>query len=202
MFLKQSTARNRVVLMIDASDHITGKTGLTLTIKASKDGAAFGSISPTVTELEAGFYKLALTTSHTDTLGDFALHITSTGADPTDIVDQIVALLPGDAVTLQADQAVNVTKVNGTTQTAGDIIATIPTANQNADALLDRSNAVETGLTPRGSLRVIAAALAGKVSGADVNSPVFRNAVADSKDRITATTDASGNRTAISTDLT
>lgn len=98
MLLKQSTNRNRVILMIDSSDHVTGKTGLTLTIKASKDGAAFATITPTVTELESGFYNLALTTSHTDTLGDFALHITAAAADPTDLVDQVVVDLPGATV--------------------------------------------------------------------------------------------------------
>ena len=35
-FLKQSTAVNITVLMIDSSDHVTGKTGLTLTIYATK----------------------------------------------------------------------------------------------------------------------------------------------------------------------
>lgn len=47
--------------------------------------------------------------------------------------------------------------------------------------------------------RLIASALAGKVSGAASNAPVFRD-LADTKDRITATTDASGNRTAITLD--
>ncbi len=107
MLIKQSTARNRMILMVDSGDHVTGKTGLTLTITASKDGAAFASISPTVTERGTGWYSLALTTSHTDTLGDFALHITGSAADPTDIVDQVVALLPGDAV--------NVGKMNSVT---------------------------------------------------------------------------------------
>ena len=48
--LKQSTGRNVLVFMTDSSDHVTGKTGLTLTITASKDGAAFAGIAPTVTE--------------------------------------------------------------------------------------------------------------------------------------------------------
>lgn len=78
---------------------------------------------------------------------------------------------------------------------------TIPTANQNADALLDRSDAVETGLTPRGALRLSLAALGGKVSGGGTGTETFRNAVADSKDRIVATVDANGNRTAITTDV-
>lgn len=93
--LKQSTARNLMVFMVDETDHVSGLSGLTLTITASKNGAAFGSISPTVTDRGDGWYNLALTTSHTDTLGDLALHITSTGADPTDAVAEVVVELPG-----------------------------------------------------------------------------------------------------------
>lgn len=78
----------------------------------------------------------------------------------------------------------------------------IPTANQNADALLDRANAIETGLTPRQAMRLSAAADGGKLSGAATATNVIRNAVADDKDRITATTDSDGNRTAITYDLT
>jgi hypothetical protein len=96
---KLSTARSVTIFMADSSDHVTGKTGLTLTITASKDGAAFASITPTVTELATGWYKLALTASHTDTLGDLALHITGTGADPSDVLMQVVTDLPGVAQT-------------------------------------------------------------------------------------------------------
>ncbi len=83
---KQSTAKNVMVLMVDSTDHITGKAGLTLTITASKDGGAFGSIAPAVTERGNGWYSLALTASHTDTLGDLALHISGAAADPADMV--------------------------------------------------------------------------------------------------------------------
>jgi hypothetical protein len=76
-------------------------------------------------------------------------------------------------------------------------------AAANADALLDRAAGVETGLTPRQALRLATAALAGKISGAGTATVTIRNAVADSKDRITATVDpTTGNRTAITTDLT
>jgi hypothetical protein len=80
----------------------------------------------------------------------------------------------------------------------------IPTAERNAiaDALLDRTAGIETGLTPRNALRLIAAATAGKLSGAGTATEVMRNAVADTKDRITATVSEAGNRTAIVTDLT
>lgn len=90
--LKISTAANLMVFMTDSADHVSGKTGLTLTITASKDGGAFGSITPTVTERGSGWYSLALTAGHTDTLGDLALHVTASGADPTDLVCRVIAM--------------------------------------------------------------------------------------------------------------
>lgn len=97
--LKQSTARNVAILMTDSTDHVTGKTGLTLTLTASKDGGAFASITPTVTELSNGWYSLALTATHTNTLGDLLIHATGTGADPSDMREQVVLDLPGVAQT-------------------------------------------------------------------------------------------------------
>jgi hypothetical protein len=80
-------------------------------------------------------------------------------------------------------------------------VGDIPTANQNADALLDRADAIETGLTFRKALRLLSAMLGGKVSGGGGGTEVFRNALADSKDRVTVTVDAHGNRSAVTTDL-
>lgn len=51
------------------------------------------------------------------------------------------------------------------------------------------------------AMRVILAAIAGKVSGMDTNSPAFRD-YADTKNRISATTDADGNRSAVTLDAT
>jgi hypothetical protein len=131
-FLKQSTAVNITVLMIDSSDHVTGKTGLTLTIYATKAAGTPAAITPTVTELDStnvkGLYKLALTTAHTDTLGEFQLHVTATGADPTDVKWQVSTYLPGEAATLQADQAVNVTKWLGTAVST-PTVAGVPNVN-------------------------------------------------------------------------
>jgi hypothetical protein len=62
--------------------------------------------------------------------------------------------------------------------------------------LLDEED-VESGLTMRQALRLIAAATAGKVSGGGTTTITFRNAVDDSADRIIATVDSSGNRTAL-----
>lgn len=68
--------------------------------------------------------------------------------------------------------------------------------NSVADALLDRSNGVETGVTPRAYMRASGAAMAGKLSGAGTSTEVFVG-MDGSTTRITATVDASGNRTAI-----
>ena len=68
--------------------------------------------------------------------------------------------------------------------------------------MLFRSAGVETGVTFREAMKLMLSALAGKVSGAGTATNVFRNAVADSKNRITATVDSSGNRSAISYDIT
>jgi hypothetical protein len=61
---------------------------------------------------------------------------------------------------------------------------------------------VEPGLTLRQALRLVAAATAGKLTGGGSTEVTIRNAVADSKDRIVATVDSNGNRTAIDYDLT
>lgn len=73
-----------------------------------------------------------------------------------------------------------------------------PPVSLDADDILDAADAIETGWTLRQAIRVIGA-LAAKLSGAGTTTEVFRN-LADTKDRITATVDASGNRTAITYD--
>lgn len=73
-------------------------------------------------------------------------------------------------------------------------------ADYTADSILDQADGVESGITPRGALRLIAAASAGKLSGAATTTVAIRN-VGDSKTRITATVDADGNRSAVTTDV-
>jgi hypothetical protein len=61
---------------------------------------------------------------------------------------------------------------------------------------------VEPGLTLRQALKLVAAATAGKISGGGTSTVTIRNAVADGADRIVATVDADGNRSAITYNLT
>jgi hypothetical protein len=70
-----------------------------------------------------------------------------------------------------------------------------------ADAILDRTAGVETGITLRQALRLILASAAGPLSGADTSS-ISIKAADNSKTRIVASVDASGNRTSVSLDPT
>lgn len=78
-------------------------------------------------------------------------------------------------------------------------VGDIPTAAAIADAVHDE--VVEGTTTLRQSVRLANAALGGKASGLATTTAVYRD-IADSKDRITATVDADGNRSAITRDLT
>lgn len=78
--------------------------------------------------------------------------------------------------------------------------AVVLEAQNFSDYLLDQQD-VETGLTLRQALRLVTAATAGKISGGGTATETIRNAVADSADRMVATVDSSGNRTAITYDL-
>jgi hypothetical protein len=193
MFLKQSTARNLAVFITDLA-YVNGKTGLSagLTIYLSKDGAAAASISPSATEIDSvnmpGWYSLALTTGHTDTLGDFALHITAAAAGPTDLVRQVVLDLPGIAQT-------------------GDCYARLGApvgASISADiagvAAGVMASVIEGTMTLLQATRGFASALLSKASGLATTTAVYRNTT-DTKDRITATVDSSGNRSAVTLDL-
>lgn len=71
---------------------------------------------------------------------------------------------------------------------------------QPLTSILDATDGVETGYTVRQALRLMLSALAGKLSGAP-GSPIIIRDVNDTKDRITATVDANGNRTAVTKDV-
>ena len=68
--------------MVDASDHVSGKTGLTVTATRSIDGGAFASCANSASEVGSGVYKIDLAAA--DLNGNVVtLKFTATGADPT-----------------------------------------------------------------------------------------------------------------------
>lgn len=119
--LKQSTAYTRSFKMISSSDHFSLKTGAAPVVNLSKAGAAFGAAGGTVTEIANGWYKIALSTTDTNTLGDLAYYITGTGADDTDFCDQISSVIESDLAT-----PTNITAGTITTVTNLTNLPTIP----------------------------------------------------------------------------
>ena len=73
----------------------------------------------------------------------------------------------------------------------------VPLTSAAVDAILDEI--VEGSTTMRQAMRLLLAALAGKAAGGGTNTVTFRD-LADTKDRLTMTTDANGNRTAVTRD--
>lgn len=96
--LKQSTAVTWVFYLRDSTgDPVTGASSFTITI--SKAGAALASATPVVTELAGGLYTIALTASHTDTLGALVVRVQATGAVDSFLLFQVSARLTDDIPT-------------------------------------------------------------------------------------------------------
>jgi len=67
-------------VLVDSTDHVTGKTGVTVTAQRSIDGAAFGPCANAVVEISAGAYKIDLAAA--DLNGNsILLKFSGTGAD-------------------------------------------------------------------------------------------------------------------------
>lgn len=202
-----------------ASDHITPATGKTIAITISKNGAILFSNpaagATNATEMASGFYKFTLATGDIDTNGPLAFRAAAATIDDVGDVFEVISAsvnqtgdafarigVDGAGLTAIGDtRMVNLDAAITSRQATGAMTLTAGERNSVADALLDRADAIEIGLTLRQAHRLESAAAAGKLSGAATNTVIIRNAVADAKARITATVDADGNRSAITTDV-
>ena len=81
--VKKNTAlANFEFFMRDSTDHVSGKTGLTVVEEVSIDGAAFTALTNTFAEVANGIYKIDLAAA--DVNGNvITLKFTATGADAT-----------------------------------------------------------------------------------------------------------------------
>ena len=97
---QSSTSRSLVFLMVDSTNHIIGKTGLSPTVTISKNGASFVSPSGAISEIGNGLYKVAGNATDSNTLGSLILHAEAAGADPCDIEFEVVAFDPQSSTSL------------------------------------------------------------------------------------------------------
>lgn len=118
-------------------------------------------------------------------------------ASPTNITAGTINSVSG-SVTL-ADDGITAAKLADSAIAEIAAAATGLSASQIGDAVLDE--VYEDAETLRQLLRLIRATLAGKSDGGESTTNHFRD-IADTKNRITATVDAAGNRTAVTVDVT
>lgn len=157
--LKQSTTYTRMFLLVQSSDHVSPLTGASPSVSLSKAGGSFASAGGTITEVANGFYKIALTTTDTNTLGDLAFHITATSGDNTDFVDQIAANILGD--TLPA----NATQINGVSTAS---VATI-NANLGTTQPINFTGTAGSALTKSDMVDIAGAAVSASTAQVGVN---------------------------------
>lgn len=140
-------------------------------------------------------------------------------ADMTALASMVVDMLgAGDldaTIAAFGDMSIDivVTGTGLTTANVGQAVwAALAVANNDAGTMGEKLNdagsasnpwteVIESGFTAAEILRLIAAAVGGKSSGHETNAPKYRD-LADTKDRIDATTDADGNRLTVDRDLT
>jgi len=90
--------------MVDSTDHITPKTGLSPTVVISKNGGSFASASGAVSEVGNGVYALAGNATDRNTLGELVIYATAAGADPVTEIYSITDFDPFAKTVLGATQ--------------------------------------------------------------------------------------------------
>lgn len=182
-----TTAQKAATLArVTLADTLTTYTGNTVQTgdsfgRIGATGSGLTSLAPSATALSTAQWTNTLATN----LGTLASH------DPgTTIGTSTYAGGPVASVTA------GVTVTTNNDKTGYTLTVTPPTANENADALLDRTDAIETGLTPRQAWRLGAAADGGVVAGAATTDVTIKGAGVATQ-RVEATVDSSGNRSVV-----
>lgn len=175
----------------DSADAYAPKTGLTFSsgeLKWAKAGAAVADATAFASVVEAGNgrYWYPATAEELDTPGKAILIVVKTDVFAEDTTITVVPWDPYSATSL------GLTNLDAT-------VSSCSPANMAA-GLLDLTDGIETGLTPRQALRLLCAIVGGKTEGADTNSEKFLAAVADHKIRATVTLVGS-DRSSVAVDL-
>lgn len=190
MFIKQSesTAARRTFYFTatntaDDSAYTGALSGADL--KISKAGGAEASSAGTATHIATGLFKYEATAGECDTLGELCLRVAKSGLYNDVRVKTVVPWDPFNASSL------GLSNLDAAVSTRSTLTAA---------TLLDLADGIETGLTPRQALRLIASVIAGLTTGAGTNTEVFRASKSNSKPRATYTI-TGANRTAVTLDL-
>lgn len=131
--VKQSTALTLPFFVHDVSgDAVLSLTDGSFTKRISKNGAAFGAMTVTITELENGWYSIPLSTSHSDTLGILTIVFTNAGAKQVNLQFRVEAKLIDDLNDVAATDIVSGGAID-TTGGAVDNVTLVATTTANSD---------------------------------------------------------------------
>jgi hypothetical protein len=155
--------------------------------------ATFPATVASTTNITAGTITTATNLTNAPTVGDFtaAMKTSLNAATPASVVGAVGSVTGnvGGNVTGSVGSVVGLTAAN------------LDVAVSTRSTFDPSVTVVEGSTTWRQAARGWNSALFGKASGLSTTTAVFRD-VADTKDRITATVDTSGNRSAVTLDLT
>jgi hypothetical protein len=126
--IKQGSTYNRDIVVTSSSGgNVNSLSSASFTVQQSQAGAAFVTVTPTITFKANGHYTLAYTTAMTSTLGSSALVVTATGALQQDINDQIFLDVPGGSVVASNFVAApTLSQIQGGVPTLAQITALFP----------------------------------------------------------------------------
>lgn len=170
---------------IDASVGAMASGVLTATAIAADAITAAKVAADVTTELQSGLATAAALSTVAGYIDTEIAAIISTLGTPAG------ASVSADIAAVKAETAA----ILDDTGTSG-VVLTATERNAVADAHLDRANAIETGITPRLAHRYSVSAAAGVLSGAATTTVTLKGAGV-ATDRIVATVDADGNRSAV-----
>lgn len=169
-FLEVSTAQDvELGPFVDATDGVSEEIGLGLAddIEISKNGLPFEKISSaSITEDASGYYRLGLTSSHTDTLGILLIYSASSGVhvpvfqryqvvpsnvydsfvNGTDYLQTDVTQVSGSAEDIATETNVdaNETKIDTLTTNVGTVDTTVGNIQTDLDNATDGLGALKT----------------------------------------------------------
>lgn len=208
IMLLEATAGQEIPIgpFIDETDGITPMTGLTIAntdIKLWKKGATslVNKNSGGATHMAGGVYYCTLDATDTGTIGSLVVFVHATGALPVRVECEVEST---EFEEFKSGSAILDVNVLGTTTGAIDS-ASFASGAITADALASDAideiwdEALESTITARQFMRLILASTVNKSAGGGTSTVTFRD-VADSKNRISATVDSNGNRTAVTRD--
>jgi hypothetical protein len=171
--IKQSTAETIVFFAHDVNgDAVTGMVDGGFTKRISKGSGAFAAMTVTITEMENGWYSFPLSTTHSDTVGLLTISLSNASCKRINLLWRVSARTLDELASptnITGGTITTVTTVTGLTASdvgaikaktdnlpaAPSAVSDIPTATQNADALLNRDMSAVSDTNARSPLNAL-----------------------------------------------